>query len=438
MLAPDTTIVSFIMRIVENYLHLLLILALLKKEVRFRNVVISSIMIATLYEGLFNIIPYNFKYIIPFTLLIPLSLIFKINVFKVLVVILFSNIIVGLIDIVITFAFIYYLQVDSLEEITNSTMFYYSGFILFFIAVLLVEKIIKLINYSIKISDEAKTIDIGIVFNYMFTFLLIFPNAFILVAYIENKPLSINNVIISLVSMVAMFILSVLNSQKRYNLILSQQEIEYQRNYNATLKSLVDGLRTFKHDYNNTLSTLYGYVQLEDMKSLKRVFKEVLDESKTLTTLDKLNPDLIKNPSIYGLMTTKYQQCEKNNVNMNIEIFSDLEELQIKTFDLTRILGIFLDNAIEAASGSKERKINILITEKNDNTIIEISNTYSDKAISVEKIYEKGESSKGKDRGLGLYKVKEIIKRSSGVQLKTVVDDEKFLQRLIIQKMTVH
>jgi hypothetical protein len=64
------------------------------------------------------------------------------------------------------------------------------------------------------------------------------------------------------------------------------------------------------------------------MDALKKVFKEVLEESKALTTLDKLNPDLIKSPSLYGLITSKYQKCEKSNVTMNIEIFADLDNIQ--------------------------------------------------------------------------------------------------------------
>jgi two-component system sensor histidine kinase AgrC len=197
---------------------------------------------------------------------------------------------------------------------------------------------------------------------------------------------------------------------------------------------LVDGLRTFKHDYNNTLATLYGYVQLNDTKSLKRMFKEILEESKQISSLDKLNPNLIKDPNIFGILIAKYQECIKRNIAMEFEIFAELENLEIKTYDLTRIIGIFLDNAIEAAGGSTEKKINLLINEDKATVTIEISNTYSNKEISIEHMFEKGVSSKGENRGLGLYKVKEILKRCTGAELKTTNDDNVFLQKLIIQK----
>ena len=231
-----------------------------------------------------------------------------------------------------------------------------------------------------------------------------------------------------------MVVLSIFNSQKRYNLIISEKNLEYEKNHNVILQSLVDGLRTFKHDYNNTLSTLYGYVQLGDMESLKRMFKEILEESRQISTLDKLNPNIIKDPNIFGILIAKYQECIKKNITMNLEVFTELENIDIKIYDLTRILGIFLDNAIEASAGSENKRINLLISEEKGKIVIEITNTYTDKGLTVEKMYEKGVSSKGESRGLGLYKAKEIIDKNPGIELKTTKDKDVFMQKLLIQK----
>jgi hypothetical protein len=93
-----------------------------------------------------------------------------------------------------------------------------------------------------------------------------------------------------------------------------------------------------------------------------------------------------------------------------------------------------LDNAIEASCGSKGRKISIVIEEIKERIEIKISNTYSDKLLSVEKIFEKGVLSKGKNRGLGLYKVKEIVNKYPSVELETIADKELFMQKLTILK----
>ena len=119
---------------------------------------------------------------------------------------------------------------------------------------------------------------------------------------------------------------------------------------------------------------------------------------------------------------------------MNFEILGTLENLAINEFELSRILGIFLDNAIEAASSSKERKINFLISELKTKTTIELSNSYSAENLEISEIFEKGVSSKGKDRGLGLFKVKQILSKYPYISLQTISNNNQFLQKLVIPK----
>lgn len=427
------------MRGFEIFSQIYLLCTILQKNISKKKYLISTTLIVLLYEIYIKVIPYNYNYklIISFIMVTTvMTITLKLNVYKVVIGYSITTLIIVLLDMFCGVIFYALLGVDEFKEISYSTTYYYLGMILLNICTLIVALTIKYFKMSFTKADNDNK-DIGIAFNSLLTLLFIFPSITLIISYIENRPLSISSIIVNLISMLAILTISIFNSQKRYNLILSEQELENQKNYNATLQSLVDSLKTFKHDYNNTLATLYGYVQLNDMNSLKRMFKEILEESKEISSLDKINPNLIKDPNVFGLITSKYQVCVKNNVNMSFEIFAELEEKEIgiKIFDLTRVLGIFLDNAIEAASGSKEKNIHFLITEKDDKIIIEISNSYSDKALSTEKIYEKGVSSKGKNRGLGLYKVKEIIKRNPNVSLETILHDEVFLQRLTIQKI---
>ena len=80
------------------------------------------------------------------------------------------------------------------------------------------------------------------------------------------------------------------------------------------------------------------------------------------------------------------------------------------------ILGIFLDNAIEAAAGSERKVVNFYVVEKNNKITVDISNSFSDTGLKLDDINKKGVSSKGENRGLGLYKVKEIIKKKQSLK----------------------
>ena len=101
----------------------------------------------------------------------------------------------------------------------------------------------------------------------------------------------------------------------------------------------------------------------------------------------------------------------------------------MKIYEFTRILGILVDNAIEAVSGCNEKIINVEIRKdfKSERQIFYIENTYNEKEINIDKIFDKGYSSKANNTGLGLWEVKQILKRNNNLNLYTT-KDEKFLK----------
>lgn len=434
MTTVETTPLLIILRLFEVFAHIFLLNSIINKKISKKEYIISTIIVVVLYELVTLVIPEKYKLPIVFiSLTITVSLVSKISIYQTVIGYAITQVIILLIDIVNGIILLRVLDSNKFQDIVNSDTYYYTAIVVLSGLMITIGLTIKYFKLTFTNVDKQRK-DIGIAFNSLLTLLFVFPSINIIISYIEQKPLSIGNIIVNIASMLSMLVLSIFNSQKRYNLIISEKNLEYEKNHNVILQSLVDGLRTFKHDYNNTLSTLYGYVQLGDMESLKRMFKEILEESRQISTLDKLNPNIIKDPNIFGILITKYQECIKKNITMNLEVFTELENIDIKIYDLTRILGIFLDNAIEASAGSKGRRINLLITEERGKIIIEITNTYADKGLTVEKMYEKGISSKGENRGLGLYKVKEIIKKTPGVELKTTKDKDVFMQKLLIQK----
>ena len=119
---------------------------------------------------------------------------------------------------------------------------------------------------------------------------------------------------------------------------------------------------------------------------------------------------------------------------MNINVFFDLNTLSMKVYEFTRILGILLDNAIEAAVESSEKIINIEI--RKDSTrhrqLLIIENTYANKNINTEKIFEKNYSTKPKNSGLGLWEVRQILKKNNNLNLFTTKNEKFFKQQLEI------
>ena len=173
------------------------------------------------------------------------------------------------------------------------------------------------------------------------------------------------------------------------------------------------------------------------MDGLKEYYNDLLDDCKKVNNLAVLNPELINNPAIYSLLTSKYHQAESLGIEMNFEVFLDLKSLNVKTYDLSRILGILLDNAIEASSKCDEKIINIIIRKDNkaNRQLFIIENTYLNKDVNTDRIFEKGYTSKsedGKNHGLGLWEVRQILNKNNNLNLFTTKDDKLFKQQLEI------
>lgn len=204
---------------------------------------------------------------------------------------------------------------------------------------------------------------------------------------------------------------------------------------NKGLMELNDNIRGFKHDFNNIIQAIDGYILVGDMQALKKYFSKLLDECNHLKNLEILTCNKITNPAIYGVLLNKYRIAEEKKINMTIDILMDFNEVSEKSYCLSRILGILLDNAIEATLDAEEKNINIqFLQEINGNKRIVIENTYNNKEVDTNRIFEKNFTTKrGKgNSGLGLWKVRSMLDKESSINLMTTKDNKMFKQQLNI------
>jgi len=215
---------------------------------------------------------------------------------------------------------------------------------------------------------------------------------------------------------------------------MTQRDLEQSKLYNKTLTILHDNIRCFKHDFNNIIQAIGGYIHTNDIEGLKKYYKQISADCQKSNNLAVLNPDVINNPAVYSILASKYHQADAKGITINLEIFLDLSTLRIKIYEFTRILGILLDNAIEASSECEEKLINITIRDESNRNrqLLVIQNTYNNKDVDTEKIYEKGFSTKSQNTGLGLWEVRKILSKNNNLNLFTSKNDKFFSQQLEI------
>jgi two-component system sensor histidine kinase AgrC len=210
------------------------------------------------------------------------------------------------------------------------------------------------------------------------------------------------------------------------------QNLEESNFYNNSLITLHDDVRAFKHDFSNILQAFGGYITNNDMTGLKVYYSQLFSDCEHLNNLYTLSPKVINNPAIYNLLSSKYYKANDLGITIHLNVFLDLNNLNMKIYEFTRIFGILMDNAIEATTECNEKIINIEIRNdsKHNRQLLIIENTYADKNINVDNIFKKGYSSKPNNTGLGLWEVQQILKKNKNLNLYTTYDEHFFKQQL--------
>lgn len=274
------------------------------------------------------------------------------------------------------------------------------------------------------------SLKVTVIINLILGISVIFINSYIISIYHFNFSTTVK--VIMILSLLVYFVFSMYSILRTNKLEQTAKDLETEKIYNKTLSILHDNIRCFKHDFNNVVQVIGGYIDLNDMNGLNKYYQSLLKECKLNNNLNLLNPQTINNPSIYSLLNNKYYQALQYGITMNFEIFSDLSTINFNIYEFTRILGILLDNAIEAANETTEKIIEIQFKSDSKKQLFIIENSCADNNISTTKIFEKGYSTKKNNSGIGLWKVHNILSKNTNIDLFTTVKNNKFKQELSV------
>ncbi len=274
------------------------------------------------------------------------------------------------------------------------------------------------------------SLKVTVIINLILGISVIFINSYIISIYHFNFSTTVK--VIMILSLLVYFVFSMYSILRTNKLEQTAKDLETEKIYNKTLSILHDNIRCFKHDFNNIVQVIGGYIDLNDMNGLNKYYQSLLKECKLNNNLNLLNPQTINNPSIYSLLNNKYYQALQYGITMNFEIFSDLSTINFNIYEFTRILGILLDNAIEAANETTEKIIEIQFKSDSKKQLFIIENSCADNNISTTKIFEKGYSTKKNNSGIGLWKVHNILSKNTNIDLFTTVKNNKFKQELSV------
>ncbi len=324
------------------------------------------------------------------------------------------------------------------EQIVTIPIYRLILILVIYLIMYLLYRLVKYFKVNIEVFDNMTIKNKALIIASILLCLLIIASQFYLVIfYNDTMPFLIT--FIAIFGLVAYSVISIYNLINISKLELTKRDLE---SANLTIHSLTilhDTVRSFKHDFDNIVNSLGGYVVTEDIEGLKRFYNQLLEDCQKTNNLYALSPNVINHPAIYHMLATKYYDADQKNVTITLNVFLDLNEIEarMKIYDFTRILGILLDNAIDAAVECDKKLVNVTFRNeinRDDLILVIIQNTYKDKTIDTERIYQKGISSKENHSGLGLWKVRQILMKNNNLNLFTTKNSEFFTQQFEIFK----
>ena len=400
-----------------------------KTKQKLIYIIITGIIavIANLFIGW----PYNivFNYATAF---IILYFVMKLGFTKSTIATLFPSIVFNLVGSLLANPYLDLLNITY--EQNNSIFIYRVPFnLLTYLIVFILILILKYRKVTLNILEDfdKKTKSI-ITINFVFGFITIFSQGILSSKYIDILPIEFT--FFNFIFLLAYFCLSFYSLAKIMKLVTTTKKLESAEEYNKTLHILHDSVRGFKHDFDNIVTTIGGYIKTNDMDGLKSYYSQLEEDCSKVNNLYVLDPDIINNPGVYNLITAKYNEALEKGIKVNLTVLLDLNDLHMKIYEFARILGILLDNALEASSECDEKILNIVFRNesKNNRNIILIENTYKDKDVDIEQIFNKGVSGKQNHTGLGLWEIRQILKKNNNVNLYTNKNEKYFSQQLEI------
>lgn len=239
------------------------------------------------------------------------------------------------------------------------------------------------------------------------------------------------------------FVFLLFLNRRSKQIVDEQEKQKYElTQYINSLESVTQNIRKNHHDFSNLLFSLGGYIYQSPIneEDLKKYFESVThtfeEDYHYFLEISKLKN--LEIPELKTLIFTKIMTATKKEVPFDIEIEQPIGQVPIDQLALSRIFGILIDNALEAAEESEQPYVRLAIIDDAEQYVFILVNATKNQTIAPSILQKENFSTKGKNRGLGLSIVDSIVQtHSDQLTLKTTQNDQEFCQTLFLKKMRV-
>ncbi len=207
-------------------------------------------------------------------------------------------------------------------------------------------------------------------------------------------------------------------------------------NYVQNFENWIDDEQMYRHELKNNLSII------RNMTKNKKIIEKIDEMLKFSIIIDEQAIEDLRNipkGGLKGLIYYKVALAKNKKVKMVVEVSPKVKRLLKRLSEshlrqLCIVLGIYLDNALEAAEETKKTQVTLEVYEVRGDINFTISNTYKD-LISLKDMKRKSFTTKGENHGKGLYYVGKILKKEKWLETDQIFLNNYFIQKISIKKI---
>lgn len=217
---------------------------------------------------------------------------------------------------------------------------------------------------------------------------------------------------------------------------LLKEKQAYLTNYIKNLEYNEEKLRRFEHDYKNMLNSLKISASEENSKELLAKLDMYSQNEFNTNSLWKFH-DLarVNDPVLKSILINKINKADSLNIPCTFECVRVIEKVNnINIFDLSRIIGIVFDNAIEASQNDSSPQIKVFLYKDKKELSFLIANHISGK-VDLNKITKRGYTSKHNHRGYGLSNIEKISKKYPEMFIRYEIKEDYFVFKVELENI---
>ncbi|MCM1273046.1 MAG: GHKL domain-containing protein [Clostridium sp.] len=264
------------------------------------------------------------------------------------------------------------------------------------------------------------------------------------ITYEQAKGFSQELVMYNSIIFIVFFVLTAIFLMSAIKLLLSNEQLKHQNaqysslnDYTANLEKMYRNIREFKHEYLNLLLTMHFYIESGDNDSLRDYYRNYILPTKGRMTDSIQDFTSLKNldiAEIKSLVYNKLIRAQELGYTIHVEVNHLISEFKLKT-EIAELLGIYLDNAIDALADAPdgiEPELFFAAFIENGSKNFIVSNSFYASNIDFNSLNRLGYSTKGEDRGMGLYLANKILEKNKIITHNTIIEKNMFTQKLSI------